>query len=51
MQVLAVGSLSKSDPPLWMQNAGYNSWKIQQKKHIKKYIQIKTYPVTAGTDF
>lgn len=32
MQVLAVGSLSKSDPPLWMQNAGYNSWKMQPKQ-------------------
>ena len=27
MQVLAVGSRSRSEPPLWMQNAGYSSCK------------------------
>lgn len=37
MQVLAVGSRSRSEPPLWMQNAGYSSCKTAGARAVTKH--------------
>lgn len=42
MQVEAVGRRSRSFPPLWMQKAGYSSWKHSGENLVKQEIQRVT---------